>query len=98
MSTESIPEVFADGIVNVSHANGVFRITFAEQESEGVVRPNLKLMIPASQIAPVIQALSGAVTNIGEKLKSQSNGEPAAVKKPAAAKKPASKRAPAKKK
>jgi hypothetical protein len=73
MTTDSITEVFADGIVNVSHANGVFRITFAEQESEGVVRPNLKLMIPASQIAPVIKALSGAVTNIGEKIKNQSN-------------------------
>jgi len=87
--SDNIPEVFADGIINVSHANGVFRITFGQQELKGAVKPTMKLMLPASQITPVIQALTGAVTDIDKKIREN-------VKKPAAKKQVAKKTVPKK--
>lgn len=82
--SEKIDEAFVDGIVNVSHVNGVFRITFGQQEAEGEIRSVVKLMVPGNQIATVMQALSSAVTDIAEKIKSK---EEEASKEKKAAKK-----------
>ena len=49
MSNQRAPEYFADLISNVSHANGVFRITFAQQEAENTVQDSVRLLIPANQ-------------------------------------------------
>lgn len=86
MSNDAITQIFADGIINVSHSNGVFRITFGQQEAEGKVHPNLKLMVPANQVAPMIQALTGAVNDIAHKIQEtrDTKAKDAADKKPAA--------------
>lgn len=90
MTNDNLKEVFADGIVNVSHANGVFRITFGQQEPEGAVNPIVKLIIPGSQIAPVIQSLTGAVNDIASKIQEKTE-EAGKQKKPAATKPAATK-------
>lgn len=86
----SVPEIFADGIVNVSHANGVFRITFGQQEPEGAVKPSVKLLIPATQMTPVIQALGDSVQDISKKIEEQSKDS--APRKPGTRKKSAAKK------
>jgi len=75
MSDQQVLEVFADGIVNVSHANGVFRITFGQQGPDGEACPSLKLLLPSTQIAPVIQALTSSVSDINQKIKEQTGVE-----------------------
>ena len=69
MSNDDFDEYFVDGITNVSHVNGVFRVTFGQQETEGSSRSTVKIMIPGSQIAPVIKSLTGAVNSIASKIK-----------------------------
>ena len=103
MSNGDIPEIFVDGIINVSHSNGVFRITFGQQETPDSVRPNIKLLVPSNQVSPIIQSLGGAVNDIAAKLKESrdAGAKPAddaevegEAKKPAAksSKKPAAKK------
>ena len=55
----------------MSHANGVFRITFAQQEEEADLRQVVRLMIPANQLAGILQGISGAAKNIGEQVQAR---------------------------
>ncbi len=68
MSDQRAPEYFADLISNVSHANGVFRITFAEQEAENNVSDTVRLLIPANQLQNVMQGIANAATEIRDKM------------------------------
>ena len=68
MSDQRAPEYFADLISNVSHANGVFRVTFAEQEAENTVTDTVRLMIPANQLQNVMQSIANAANEIREKM------------------------------
>lgn len=69
MSNDDIPEYFVEAVSNVSHANGVFRITFAQNEDEKTVRPITRLLVPANQLARILQGLNNAAKTIGEKVK-----------------------------
>ena len=68
MSDQSAPEYFADLISNVSHANGVFRITFAQQEAENSVNDTIRLLIPANQLQNVMQGIANAANEIRDKI------------------------------
>ena len=69
---EDVPEeYFADLISNVSHANGVFRLTFAQQEVDNTVRPVVRVLLPANQLQNAVRSITGAATEIREKVKAQ---------------------------
>ena len=68
MSNQRAPEYFADLISNVSHANGVFRITFAQQEAENTVQDSVRLLIPANQLQNVMQGIANAANEIRDKV------------------------------
>jgi hypothetical protein len=85
-------EYFADLISNVSHANGVFRLTFAQQDTGNETRPVVKVMVPANQLQGMMRSIASAANEIREKVQAQIDsqggdtmGEPAATaKKPKA--------------
>ena len=86
--TDKVPEeYFADLISNVSHANGVFRLTFAQRETADNVRPVVRILIPANQLQNALRSITGAANEIREKVQAQTEdnsennaamGEPAA--------------------
>lgn len=80
MSDARAPEFFADLISNVSHANGVFRITFAEQEAENQVTDTVRVLVPANQLQNVMQGIANAANEIRDKMQqaqAESNDDPA---------------------
>ncbi len=94
MADQLTEEYYADLISNVSHANGVFRITFAQQYADNEVQPSVRLLVPANQLQTMIKAIAGAATEIRDKVTAQAATVPpeAAKKKPAGKKKPAAKK------
>ena len=68
MSDQRAPEYFVDLTSNVSHANGVFRITFAEQEAENNVNDTIRLLVPANQLQNVMQGIANAANEIRDKI------------------------------
>ena len=69
MSDQKVDEHFVDMLSNVSHANGVFRITLAQQETEDVVTPQVKILIPANQLPRILQGVSDAVNEISRRVR-----------------------------
>jgi len=69
---EEVPEeYFADLISNVSHANGVFRLTFAQRETADNVRPVVRVLIPANQLQNALRSITGAANEIRDKVQAQ---------------------------
>ena len=69
---QEVPEeYFADLISNVSHANGVFRIEFAQQHVNNEVRPVVRMLLPANQLQSMVRSIAGAANEIREKVQSQ---------------------------
>jgi hypothetical protein len=66
MAEDAPVEYFVERVANMSHANGVFRITFAQQAEGDALRPQVRLMIPANQLSPILQGISNAAKDIGE--------------------------------
>lgn len=85
---EDVPEeYFADLISNVSHANGVFRLTFAQRETADNVRPVVRVLIPANQLQNALRSITGAANEIRDKVQAQMDdaaGENSAIGEPAA--------------
>ena len=73
MSQEIPSEYFADLISNVSHANGVFRLTFGQQGVDNQVQPVVRVLIPANQLQNVVRSITGAANEIREKVQAQMN-------------------------
>ena len=71
MAQEVPEEYFADLISNVSHANGVFRIEFAQQHVNNEVRPVVRMLLPANQLQSMVRSIAGAANEIREKVQSQ---------------------------
>lgn len=71
MSQEVPEEYFADLISNVSHANGVFRVEFAQQHVNNEVRPVVRMLLPANQLQSMVRSIAGAANEIREKVQSQ---------------------------
>ena len=98
MAQEVPEEYFADLISNVSHANGVFRVEFAQQHVNNEVRPVVRMLLPANQLQSMVRSIAGAANEIREKVQSQIDARsttsqqtqptPAAMGTPAANAKP----------
>ena len=73
VSKEVPEEYFADVISNVSHANGVFRLTFGQQDVDNQVRPVVRVLIPANQLQNAVRSITGAANEIREKVQAQMN-------------------------
>jgi len=73
MAEEMPEEFFVERVVNMSHANGVFRVTFGQQAENDSVRPQVRLLIPANQLAPILQGMSNAAREIGEQVQARLN-------------------------
>lgn len=71
-------EFYVERVANMSHANGVFRITFAQQAEGDAIRPMVRLLIPANQLSPILQGISNAARDIGEQVQARM-GTPAAA-------------------
>ena len=67
MTDQRAPAYFVEKISNVSHANGMFRVTFAEQEAENIVKDKVCVLIPANQLQNVIQGIANAANEIRNK-------------------------------
>jgi hypothetical protein len=68
MSDGHTKDVFVERILNVSHANGVFRVTLGVSEDANNVRDSIRLMVPANQLGPILQGIANAAKNIGEQI------------------------------
>ena len=68
MSSDQVYDLFVERLSNVSHANGVFRITLGVNDSPDDVRPVTRLMVPANQLGPILQGIANAAKNIGEQI------------------------------
>ena len=73
MADESPQEFFVERVVNMSHANGVFRVTFGQQAENDAVRQQVRLLIPANQLSPILQGISKAAREIGEQVQARLN-------------------------
>ena len=60
-------EFYVERVANMSHANGVFRVTFAQQAEGDAIRPMVRLLIPANQLASILQGINNAARDIGER-------------------------------
>ena len=76
MSDDQPSDIFVERISNVSHANGVFRITLGVNDSPNEIRPVTRLMVPANQLGPMLQGIANAAKNIGEQIQLTTDGEP----------------------
>jgi hypothetical protein len=75
MSDDQQSDIFVERISNVSHANGVFRITLGVNDSPNEIRPVTRLMVPANQLGPMLQGIANAAKNIGEQIQLTTDGE-----------------------
>lgn len=64
-------EFYVERVANMSHANGVFRIKFAQQAEGDAIRPMVRLLIPANQLSPILQGISNAARDIGEQVQAR---------------------------
>ena len=96
MADENLDEHFVELVSSVSHANGVFRITLAQQVEAGTSRPITRLLIPANQLQAVLRGVADGANEIREKLQNQAKDGDGKETADAAKKKPAGK-TPAKK-
>ena len=75
LAENDIPEIFAEMVSGVSHANGVFRITLARQEENDSPCPVVRLFIPEMQIEIILQGMVDAVTDIRGKIQGRFDTE-----------------------
>ena len=102
MSNDQRSDIFVERISNVSHANGVFRITLGVNDSPNDIRPVTCLMVPANQLGPMLQGIANAAKNIGEQIQLTTDDQPSPKKaekaKPKSKTKPTPKKSPRSKK
>ena len=84
-------EFYVERVANMSHANGVFRVTFAQQAEGDAIRPMVRLLIPANQLASILQGINNAARDIGEQVQARLGSQQGAASEaaPAAAEAPA---------
>ncbi len=73
-------EFFVERVANLSHANGVFRLTFAQQDDGEKLRPMVRLLVPANQLSGILQGIANAAKDIGQQVQARvadSAAEPA---------------------
>ena len=76
MTDRQLPEFFADDVVQVTYADGVFRIFFSQSDGEnGGPRQVFRLLVPVSQLPGIVGGLEGSVRDIAEKIRAQAAGD-----------------------
>ena len=95
MSNNQPSDIFVERISNVSHANGVFRITLGVNDSPNDASCNLFDGL-ANQLGPMLQGIANAAKNIGEQIQLTGDGDSTqqAAKAKSANKKTAPKKSP----
>jgi hypothetical protein len=58
------PVIFTDGIISVSLANGVVRITLGSLDAENKLEPAGTLVIPVNQLGGTVQNLANATNGL----------------------------------
>jgi hypothetical protein len=58
------PVIFTDGIISVSLANGVVRITLGSLDAENKLEPAGTLVIPVNQLSGTVQNLANATNGL----------------------------------
>ena len=81
MSDGNIKDVFVERILNVSHANGVFRVTLGVSEDANNVKDSIRLLVPANQLGPILQGVANAAKNIGEQIQFKADDDSGTVSK-----------------
>jgi hypothetical protein len=81
MSDSNIKDVFVERILNVSHANGVFRVTLGVSEDANNVKDAIRLLVPANQLGPILQGVANAAKNIGEQIQFKADDDSGEVTK-----------------
>ena len=71
MSDNEVQEYFIDLVSNVSHANGVFRMTLAQQDVENTSRSVVKVLIPATQLQGFLRSITDAANKIKTQVQEQ---------------------------
>ncbi len=64
-------EFFVERVANLSHANGVFRLTFAQQDDGDKLRPMVRLLVPANQLSGILQGIANAAKDIGQQVQAR---------------------------
>jgi len=67
-------EYFVERVANMSHANGVFRLTFTQQSDGDTLKPSVRLLIPANQLGSILQGINNAAKDIGEQVQARVGG------------------------
>ncbi len=88
--SNDVPHFFADSVINVTHVNGVFRLTFAQQVTSDNMEPTVQILIPGNQLGTILAGVGKAAENIANR---RQDALPEAPAKKTA---PAKKKAPAK--
>ena len=68
MLSNTMQQVFVERISNVAHANGIFRITLGVNQDPNNIQPVVELLIPGTQVGPILQGISNAAKEIGEQI------------------------------
>lgn len=63
--------IFADSILTVTLANGVFRLVLAQQDENNEVREVGKLLVPANQLPTMVQGLAQAMNTLAARGREQ---------------------------
>ena len=71
---DQVQDYFVDTVVDVSAANGVFRITFGQQEKNNSLRPVIRVLLPANQLGRCLTGISKAAGEIAQKIKESAPG------------------------
>jgi hypothetical protein len=58
------PVIFTDGVISVSLANGVVRITLGSLDAENKLEPAGTLVIPVNQLSGTVQNLANATNGL----------------------------------
>ncbi len=75
MANNPLPEFFTDDVVQVSYADGVFRILFAQvQGKDGAQRPVFRLLVPLNRLPVIAGELEASQKEIAEKMQARMEG------------------------
>jgi hypothetical protein len=58
------PVIFTDGVISVSLANGVVRVTLGSLDAENKLEPAGTLVIPVNQLSGTVQNLANATNGL----------------------------------
>lgn len=70
-----IPSYFIEGVISVSHADGVFRVVLGQRSGASEHVEEACLFIPASQMGNILNTLANAMREIGTKIQEKAEAK-----------------------